>query len=199
VEDILSFDQMVFQKVNQSWSNGFFDWLLPNITDLHKSPLALIILLLLLAIWVWRQKTLALKWIFIALVSVALSDVVCYRGIKGVIKRERPQFTGIEVNLRTKVHAGPSFPSNHAANMFTAATVLSAPAPYLAPVFFGVAALIAYSRVYVGVHFPIDVISGALIGLIIGLIARRIGRRWVRPVVRSDVDSSLEQSSSQSS
>ncbi|MGH3000137.1 MAG: phosphatase PAP2 family protein, partial [Gaiellaceae bacterium] len=75
-----------------------------------------------------------------------------------------------------------SFPSGHAATSFACATVLSALAPRAAPGFVALAAAIAYSRLYVGVHWPLDVVAGAALGvltalLLLGAVRRRSGAR----------------------
>ncbi len=174
---IKNIDHWLFARINLDWTNSFFDWFFPAITDLHKNPLTLVLVLPLLLFWYWRERGRALRWMLVALVSVGLSDVVSYRLVKPLANRDRPQFTGIEVNLRTHRHSGMSFPSNHASNMFAVATALSPALPQVAPVLYIWAFLIAYSRVYVGVHFPFDVIGGAMIGSAIALILRRIFRK----------------------
>jgi undecaprenyl-diphosphatase len=63
-----------------------------------------------------------------------------------------------------------SFPSSHAMNMFTAAMVLACFYRKQWPWFFGFAALIGYSRIYVGVHYPADVAAGALFGIATGAL-----------------------------
>lgn len=70
-----------------------------------------------------------------------------------------------------------SFPSGHAATAFAGATVLSFCAPRLAPAFYVLAAAIAYSRIYVGVHFPLDVLGGIVIGVATALLLRAAIRR----------------------
>jgi membrane-associated phospholipid phosphatase len=70
------------------------------------------------------------------------------------------------------------------------ATVVSWRLPRFAPLLFAVAALIAYSRVYVGVHYPLDVFAGAVLGMVVGKVLTRLGRsldqRWrSRSMVRA--------------
>jgi undecaprenyl-diphosphatase len=81
---------------------------------------------------------------------------------------------------RALVHAphDGSFPSGHATASFACATVLAFYAPRAAPAFFLLAAAIAWSRVYVGVHYPLDAVGGAVLGVAIGLALRFLARRW---------------------
>jgi undecaprenyl-diphosphatase len=59
-------------------------------------------------------------------------------------------------------------------NIFAAAYFLSQPFKKLAPLFFGIAAIVAYSRIYIGIHYPLDVMGGAAIGLLIAWPMRRL-------------------------
>jgi undecaprenyl-diphosphatase len=72
------------------------------------------------------------------------------------------------------VHAptDASFPSGHAATSFAAATVLSFAWPRWAPAFFLLALAIGFSRVYVGVHYPLDIVGGALLGIGVAIALR---------------------------
>lgn len=176
---LTQFDHWLFEKVNQSWTNSFFDFLFPAITDLHKNPLTLLVVLPLLAFWIWKRKVLALKWLLVLIFSIGLADLISYRVIKKNVLRDRPQYTGIQVNLRTHEHTGTSFPSNHAANMGAAATTLTLAAPPLWPVFFAIGLSVAYSRVYVGVHFPIDVAAGFALGSLVAILIWLALRKWI--------------------
>lgn len=95
--------------------------------------------------------------------------------IKSFFRRVRPQehFTHDEplpYGMRRPITS--SFPSGHAATAFMAATVLSKDTD-AAPAYFALAGLVAYSRVHVRMHHPVDVLGGAALGLALGAIARR--------------------------
>jgi undecaprenyl-diphosphatase len=74
------------------------------------------------------------------------------------------------VHLLVHCGGGKSFPSSHAANNFGAATILTYFYRKIAWIFFSLAALVAFSRVYVGVHYPFDVLAGAILGMAISAI-----------------------------
>jgi undecaprenyl-diphosphatase len=118
-------------------------------------------------------------WPF-ALVALAVLAADALAGlVKVLVGEKRPDNdTGA---LITIPHSH-SFPSGHTATAFAGATILSYLVPRAAPAFFVLAAAIAYSRLYVGVHFPLDVIGGAVIGvatalLLLAAVRRRSARR----------------------
>ena len=67
-----------------------------------------------------------------------------------------------------------SFPSNHAANNAALAIVFSSVYRHLRFIFWGFALTVMFSRVYIGVHYPLDVISGCILGSIYGLILVKV-------------------------
>ena len=108
-----------------------------------------------------------------------IADSVTF-GLKDLVHRTRPFDAHPAIHPLYVVHSS-SFPAGHAATAFAGAVLLSYVAVRLAPLFFGLAALIAFSRVYDGVHYPTDVLAGAAIGAMVGgaaivglrLLARR--------------------------
>jgi undecaprenyl-diphosphatase len=144
---------------------------------------------------------LGLLWIVIALVlcavyrrwgvfaltviAVALSDWSA-TGLKALIDRPRPPVRYPEPKTLVPVPHDASFPSGHAATSFAAATMLSFAFPRLTPFLYVLAAVVAFSRVYVGVHYPLDVIAGAALGALIAMglrlvVQQRLNRAVSRP------------------
>lgn len=138
-----------------------------------------------LAVWV-RRPILGLTLTTAA--AVWSADLLA-TALKGVFERPRP--------FETLAHADPllgatvagSMPSGHAATSFAGAVVLTALLRRGGPVFFLLAAAIAFSRVYVGVHYPLDVLAGAVLGAAVGaavaLLVLRTPRRTSGALPRS--------------
>ncbi len=115
----------------------------------------------------------------LVLLAVGAAD-----GIAGLVKAAVGEKRPTEPNALVTIPHSHSFPSGHSATAFAGATVLSGLAPRAAPAFYLLAVAIAYSRLYVGVHFPLDVVGGAAIGVATALLllagARRRSGRWRR-------------------
>jgi undecaprenyl-diphosphatase len=117
--------------------------------------------LALVAIWLWRKPTL----FPLTLLAVLLAETIT-RTMKFVIDRQRPAFRYPSPQPLMHIPHTNSFPSGHAAVSFACAATAARFAPRrVVPLLYVLAALIAWSRVYVGAHYPLDVLVGALIGL----------------------------------
>ena len=122
------------------------------------------------------------RWGVFALtvIAVALADWSA-TGLKAIIDRPRPPLRYAEPKTLVPVPHDASFPSGHAATSFAAATMLSLAFPRFAPFLYVLAAAVAFSRVYVGVDYPLDVIGGALLGALVAVVLRfLVGRRTQR-------------------
>ncbi len=148
----MGWDAQVLQWINQGLANPILDDVLGTVT-LMTSPLPLIILLLGIA-WYRQRQGLALTLTYI--LTTALSV-----GLQALLQRPRP--ADIRVILPTPAFA--SFPSGHAAGAFALALLIVLFWPRWRRHAFLAAALVAFSRVYLGQHYPSDVLAGAILGL----------------------------------
>ena len=101
--------------------------------------------------------------------------------LKPLIARPRPYAVLGEITAITTLPGDHSFPSGHSAASFAAAWALLRARWRMGPAALVLAALIALSRLYVGVHYPTDVICGAAIGMLVGEAGARLGRRILKP------------------
>jgi undecaprenyl-diphosphatase len=114
---------------------------------------------------------------------VVLSEVASGL-LKLLFERDRPFEVEPEPDPITREPVSYSFPSGHATVSFACAVVLAAAVPRLAVPLYVLAAAIAWSRVVTGVHYPLDVLGGALLGIAVGLLVtrlRRVARALPRP------------------
>jgi undecaprenyl-diphosphatase len=152
---------------------GFFDWFFIGLSRIGTLGLVWVVIAAVLALF-WRRP-----WIFVSVVSAdAVADLLSGLG-KDLVPRHRPFVT--QLGPKTTTH---SFPSGHSATSFACAMVLAAAAPRLRGLFYGLAALIAFSRLYNGDHFPLDVLAGSVLGLLVATALLRLGairRRSHRP------------------
>jgi undecaprenyl-diphosphatase len=166
VVDLLnSIDISLFRILNGSLSNSVFDVLMPFITDLNKHRIVLLVVVVLLLWMVIRGKRHVKIAALLLILTIAVSDQFSSFVVKFWLERPRPCHVLHQVHLLVSCGSGYSFPSSHAVNNFAGALILAFFFPRAKWWFFGIAALVAFSRVYVGVHYPSDVIGGAVIGL----------------------------------
>ncbi|HEU5278812.1 MAG TPA: phosphatase PAP2 family protein [Gaiellaceae bacterium] len=111
----------------------------------------------------------------LTVIAVALADWSAM-GMKALVDRQRPPLRYSEPKTLVPVPHDASFPSGHAATSFAAATILVFSFPRLAPFLYLLAAAVAFSRVYVGVHYPLDVVGGALLGVLVATALRLLVR-----------------------
>jgi len=142
------------------WSSPILDHLLPWLTYLG-SHFALILFIILS--WIFTRERKVLRSL---LFLYAIQSAIVY-GLKFLIQRQRPLFF---LEMASKLSKGPgeildpSFPSAHAAFSFMMAILLAFWFPRYQIIFFIVAGFIGWTRIYLGLHYPTDVVVGALLG-----------------------------------
>lgn len=164
-----SFDRVAFGLINGVWTHPVLDKAMPVITDPHKAPWLLYgAAPLALGLWLYKGRKHALRVLVVAALAVGASDLLAYRVLKPWAARPRPEYAGIGAIMRVPSGGKLGFPSNHAMNAAAAASVLSVAYPAVSVVFWGLAFVVAYSRVYVGMHYPFDVLAGLAFGAVLG-------------------------------
>jgi undecaprenyl-diphosphatase len=176
--ELLQLDERLFYFVNSEWRNVLFDAVLPVLREKH-TWFPLYLFLLVFFILNFRKNGLIL--ILTLALTVGISDVVSSHLVKKTVRRARPCQVldqTKDMHLMVNCGSGYSFPSSHAANHFSMAVFLMLT---LSRVFRRVkvplliwAASIAYAQVYVGVHYPLDVVAGALLGTAVALSVYRL-------------------------
>ncbi|MEA3426025.1 MAG: phosphatase PAP2 family protein [Bacteroidota bacterium] len=168
-------DTRLFLKINTEWTSSFLDSVFPWYREAN-AWVPLYLFLIVFAFMNFKQK--AIPWILFAVLTATLTDQISSSLIKNWIARPRPcrdELFMSQVRLiLNNCSGGYSFPSSHATNHFGFAMFLFLT---LRPIlkqwvwlFFVWAATICYGQVYVGVHYPLDVLCGAILGTAIGYL-----------------------------
>jgi undecaprenyl-diphosphatase len=174
MEYLNQLDTQLFMLINES-HNAFFDPIMYWLSDkLFWIPMYLLIIFLMIRRYKMKG---VLMLLFVGLV-IALCDQTASGLLKNTVQRLRPSHEPALAGLIYLSKAGPGglygFASSHAANVFGLATflyfVLGEKFKILKYWLFTWAILVGYSRIYNGVHYPGDVLAGALIGVVFGFL-----------------------------
>lgn len=167
IDFLYSVDVSVFYFINHTIANPLFDKFFPFITDVKNWLLVYIIFWLILMIKGGKKGRIAAIGI---LILIAVSDQISSNLLKNFFERIRPCNALPDVRILVGCTSSFSFPSSHAVNNFAFAVFFSIIYPRHKIPFYLIAFLLAFSRPYVGVHYPSDIIGGALIGSLIGYL-----------------------------
>lgn len=178
-EQILMLDKKLFLFFNVTIANPFFDIIFTHITELNFWIIPIILLSILFII---KKGKAALPVIFLVLITISISDPISSRFLKPIFSRYRPchpQFFMENARFLCGMKTSLSFPSSHAVNLFAIAVVLSYFFKRSKWIFFSIALLISFSRIYVGVHYPLDIVGGIFFGFLIGIIVLLIHKKFI--------------------
>jgi undecaprenyl-diphosphatase len=157
-------DTWTFLLINRSLQNPLFDLVMPILSTKRYFLLPAAVAILMLLVWGGRRMWVVLA---VAVAAVALSDLGTNL-IKAALHRARPCHVIPDVHLLAGCTGSFSLPSNHASNMFAIAMVGWLGFRRWRGALLLLAIGVAYSRVYLGVHYPADVLAGAVWGGALG-------------------------------
>lgn len=178
LELLINWDKELFLLINTQWHNAFLDVVLPY----WRTKTTWIPLYILLLLVIGKDRGFKTLWVLIVLgLTIALADQISSEWIKKVVERVRPCNDSSLANVRSLIPCGGgfSFTSSHATNHFALVMQLfllfrmTWKTSYFVALFVW-AALIAYAQVYVGVHYPLDVLAGGFLGCILAWFVYQI-------------------------
>lgn len=180
-------DRTIFVWINADWSNSIFDVIMPWITRLADAASVWLWIVFIGLLMGWQithsvkagqvsgnhrtiMRAIGSFCLYMALIYGV--NAVAYNGLKHFFHRSRP-FVQQTVILRvssttaSNMSNDSSFPSGHACNAFMIAALFAERLRRKRYILYGLAGVVALSRIYLGVHYPSDVIMGACLGLAI--------------------------------
>jgi undecaprenyl-diphosphatase len=180
---LLEKDRALFSMINGKWTSPFLDAIMPWVRT-SNNWVPLYIVLLGFIIYKWKQNV--WRWIVLVIINVVVTDQISSSIFKPLFHRLRPCADPTLMNqarlLLEHCSGGFSFTSSHAANHFGLAVFMVLT---LQPIlknyrflFLIWATIIAYAQVYVGVHYPLDIMGGAIIGILAGYMNGKLFKYW---------------------
>ena len=161
MDALIAFDTWLFLKLNAGVANSVFDWLMPIITNIRNFRIPIIAMLAALALFGGGKGRLT---VLLAFITLTITDQVSSTILKPWIGRIRPCHVVEGARVITACGNNLSFPSGHATNTMAAAILFGliyrrALIPALV-----LSVLVSYSRIYIGIHYPGDMVAGWIIG-----------------------------------
>jgi len=172
-------DKSLFYWINSHFQSPLFGKFMVFVSDKYNF-LAVGVLAAVLVLFFYKKRGLA--YLLIGAAVVGFNDFFSHNVLKELFHRPRP--CAVLPDVITHVHCSTgsfSFPSNHAGNIFALATLTSLCFRNSTIFVLTFAALVGYSRVYLGVHYPFDVAAGALWGAIMGILGFLLYRKIIPP------------------
>ena len=182
---IVHLDTQLFYFFNRTIANDGFDMLMPFVTNKRNWILPLALALIGMLVFGSKQSRIA---VLLIVLSVGTADMLCYRVLKPGFNRTRPSHALADARVLTKKGGRRSFPSNHAANITAGMVMLAFFFPAYRYGWYYLAGLVSFSRIYVGVHYPLDVLGGILVGILTSCLWIRIWRKAASNKTMTTID-----------
>lgn len=174
-------DRTLFFFINRGIENGFLDVVMPFVTQYSKQLFLPFVLFLF-----FKEGRGLAPLVIVGLVVSGISDSCGYL-LKEAIGRPRP--CHVLENVHLLAYCGKSFsmPSNHAANSFAFASVFwLRRRDLITSLMLVLAAVIGFSRIYVGVHYPFDVVAGSIFGMAVGIFLLAVYSMIIRKMRKDE-------------
>lgn len=167
-DEILDVEFEILDFIQEHIRNPFLDLFFPLITKIGDDGMIWIAIALLL-FFIKRHRSAGLR----LGAGLILHLLVCNLFLKNVVQRIRPFYYNDMIKLLIPPPGEFSFPSGHSMSSFLAATILYGYNKTWGIIAYVLAFFIAISRIYLYVHFPTDVLIGAVLGIILGVFVNR--------------------------
>lgn len=176
-------DWAILNWIQDTLAGGVMDWFMPRITSLGNAGIIWIIIGICMLISKKYRKT-----GFLVLIGLLVGLIVGNGIVKNLVARERPCWINTDFKLLIATPKDFSFPSGHTQASVIAATIITLSHKKWGWIVIPLATIIAFSRLYLYVHFPTDVLGGALMGLTIGIVTYFSGNKLIENVKKQKVN-----------
>jgi undecaprenyl-diphosphatase len=183
LQKLINADRYLFDQLNQQWSHPLADVLMPFIRN-QFTWVPVYFFLLIFGYLNFRKQL--IPWVGFFLLTFGLTDIISTQILKEFIQRPRPCWDSVtsgHVRMLIPCSHAYSFVSSHAANHFGMAVFLYASlSPYVKKGLYLVyiwAFMVCIAQVYVGAHYPGDVLGGTILGVIIGKLTSGFYTRYI--------------------
>ena len=171
LESIKHLDVALFKIIHEGMSNKPFDVVMPFL----RIPYFWAPVYLFLLVWMWRNhRKDGLIWCFFFFMTFAFCDYISAHFIKNWVQRIRPcndESLAYVIHRLVECGRGYSFPSTHATNHFGMSFfiifTIGHKSPYVGFLVIAWAVIVCFAQIYVGVHYPFDILAGMILGVII--------------------------------
>ena len=172
--NLQEFELEVLDFIRNNVRNGFFDTVMPMVTACGNLGIFWVAVALVISAKAKYRKC-SITMLIGLIAGVLIGNLI----IKNAVQRDRPCWI---VEVQDMLIANPqdfTFPSGHTLSSFCAASILFHYDKRLGIPSFGVAIMIAFSRLYLYVHFPTDIIGGAILGMIVASLTIKTTEKYV--------------------